>query len=212
MHNTVSKNYFSSQWRVILQKGEGEMGIKSIVGAICVCLAIIAFNANAAVITLSEGGLNFLEVQFTVPVQPAQHNALNIGVIDSTGPSSPSYSAIGSLYDGGILLANSVTSSIGERYATVGSFFSATDPIIDYTNIANGTIDGLFTLLVTSGSRTFDTNDLFIKTFGDSGNAGFDGTITSVQTSTVVPVPATVWLFGSGLIGLIGFAKRKHSV
>ena len=29
-----------------------------------------------------------------------------------------------------------------------------------------------------------------------------------VQTS-VVPVPAAVWLFGSGLIGLIGFARRK---
>ena len=27
-----------------------------------------------------------------------------------------------------------------------------------------------------------------------------------------VPVPAAVWLFGSGLIGLIGLAKRKQSV
>jgi hypothetical protein len=26
---------------------------------------------------------------------------------------------------------------------------------------------------------------------------------------TAVPVPATIWLFGSGLIGLIGFARRK---
>ncbi len=30
-----------------------------------------------------------------------------------------------------------------------------------------------------------------------------------VFTSTVVPVPATVWLFGSGLLGLIGLARRK---
>ena len=28
---------------------------------------------------------------------------------------------------------------------------------------------------------------------------------------TVVPVPAAVWLFGSGLIGLIGIARRKKS-
>jgi hypothetical protein len=27
---------------------------------------------------------------------------------------------------------------------------------------------------------------------------------------TVVPVPAAVWLFGSGLLGLIGVAKRKR--
>lgn len=28
---------------------------------------------------------------------------------------------------------------------------------------------------------------------------------------TVVPVPAAVWLFGSGLIGLVGLARRKTS-
>lgn len=28
----------------------------------------------------------------------------------------------------------------------------------------------------------------------------------------VVPIPAAVWLFGSGLIGLIGFARRKESI
>ena len=31
----------------------------------------------------------------------------------------------------------------------------------------------------------------------------------SIYASTVVPVPAAVWLFGSGLIGLIGLARRK---
>ena len=30
-----------------------------------------------------------------------------------------------------------------------------------------------------------------------------------VFATTVVPVPAAVWLFGSGLIGLAGFARRK---
>ena len=34
--------------------------------------------------------------------------------------------------------------------------------------------------------------------------------ITSVDT-TVVPVPAAAWLFGSGLIGLIGVARRKKA-
>ncbi|HEN46860.1 MAG TPA: VPLPA-CTERM sorting domain-containing protein, partial [Mizugakiibacter sp.] len=27
----------------------------------------------------------------------------------------------------------------------------------------------------------------------------------------VVPVPAAVWLFGSGLLGLIGMAKRREA-
>ena len=32
---------------------------------------------------------------------------------------------------------------------------------------------------------------------------------TFLVRTTVVPVPAAVWLFGSGLIGLAGFARRK---
>ena len=43
--------------------------------------------------------------------------------------------------------------------------------------------------------------------------AGFDETngVTSAKFagSTVVPVPAAVWLFGSGLVGLAGFARFK---
>lgn len=38
----------------------------------------------------------------------------------------------------------------------------------------------------------------------------FDGQWTSMAISPV-PVPAAVWLFGSGLIGLVGFAKRNKS-
>jgi len=44
-------------------------------------------------------------------------------------------------------------------------------------------------------------------------NANFDITsvhVTSVET-TAVPVPAAVWLFGSGLVGLVGVARRRKS-
>lgn len=35
------------------------------------------------------------------------------------------------------------------------------------------------------------------------------GVVAKLGEVTVVPVPAAVWLFGSGLIGLIGIARRK---
>ncbi len=35
------------------------------------------------------------------------------------------------------------------------------------------------------------------------------GIVAKLGSVTVVPVPAAVWLFGSGLIGLIGVARRK---
>ena len=49
---------------------------------------------------------------------------------------------------------------------------------------------------------------------GDSGYASTLPVITGLQVFTldqaaVVPVPAAVWLFGSGLVGLIGVARRK---
>lgn len=34
--------------------------------------------------------------------------------------------------------------------------------------------------------------------------------VGTISSATVVPVPAAVWLFGSGLIGLVGLAKRKQ--
>jgi hypothetical protein len=37
----------------------------------------------------------------------------------------------------------------------------------------------------------------------------FSGTATPQQT--VIPVPAAVWLFGSGLLGLVGVARRKKA-
>lgn len=38
-----------------------------------------------------------------------------------------------------------------------------------------------------------------------------DQLIVSVDFQTAVPIPAAIWLFGSGLIGLIGVARRKKS-
>ncbi|MDX2486916.1 MAG: VPLPA-CTERM sorting domain-containing protein, partial [Gammaproteobacteria bacterium] len=35
--------------------------------------------------------------------------------------------------------------------------------------------------------------------------------ITITTPEGVVPVPSAVWLFGSGLIGLVGVARRKRA-
>lgn len=42
-------------------------------------------------------------------------------------------------------------------------------------------------------------------------DGGFPDTSANFDMSAPVPVPAAVWLFGSGLIGLIGVAKRKKA-
>ncbi len=38
---------------------------------------------------------------------------------------------------------------------------------------------------------------------------GFGQEYDTIRMGTVVPIPAAVWLFGSGLLGLFGFSRRK---
>lgn len=46
---------------------------------------------------------------------------------------------------------------------------------------------------------------IHVQGFADGGSESF------VNNVTVVPVPAAIWLFGTGLIGLIGVARRKKA-
>jgi hypothetical protein len=52
------------------------------------------------------------------------------------------------------------------------------------------------------GEQNYNESDAFYQGFAP----GFEGT----AYASPVPVPAAVWLFGSGLIGLIGIARRKN--
>jgi hypothetical protein len=60
------------------------------------------------------------------------------------------------------------------------------------------------TLTATSGSNNGDLAFIQKKAIGSE-------IIVSIDTSPVIPVPAAVWLFGSGLLGLVGIARRKKA-
>lgn len=46
--------------------------------------------------------------------------------------------------------------------------------------------------------------------FGNAGSMGGFAVSLDIAPVSAVPVPAAVWLFGSGLVGLVGVARRKQ--
>jgi hypothetical protein len=56
------------------------------------------------------------------------------------------------------------------------------------------------------------TSDQWVNSgSGSTSWAGEERTWATFTPAAAVPVPAAVWLFGSGLLGLIGIAKRKKA-
>ena len=54
------------------------------------------------------------------------------------------------------------------------------------------------------GPRAYTADDF-------TTNGGQIAALSNARAFSVVPVPAAVWLFGSGLLGLVGVARRKRS-
>ena len=69
-----------------------------------------------------------------------------------------------------------------------------------------GTLIGGFTGGSMLGQITGATSADFSTDFTATGPQAF-----SAKAGPVVPVPAAVWLFGSGLLGLVAVARRKKS-
>lgn len=58
--------------------------------------------------------------------------------------------------------------------------------------------------ICTGGPRAYTWADF-------TNNGGNFADLSNARAFSVVPVPAAVWLFGSGLLGLAGIARRKRS-
>jgi len=133
---------------------------------------------------------------------------LHSGTVDllggSTDPTPVSFSLLPYDPDTAIFTGYTGFNSVA---ATPPASDGGTAPVDD-TNPPSPPI-GIFALTINladefgSGFGTFDGVQLQI--YGD----GYDAAPSFVGTTAVIPVPAAVWLFGSGLIGLVGVARRK---
>ena len=74
----------------------------------------------------------------------------------------------------------------------------------DAVAIAVYTDIGFFGIVPNSSS------DKFYPLYPEPGMSASVTTIYSINTVSPVPVPASVWLFGSGLLGLLGMRKKSY--
>ena len=117
------------------------------------------------------------------------------------------------LFFGGDQSGNSISVLYGENFATLTSFTAVSD-----TEACGGqcyvTVNGANVPLMVAEldigpfySR-IDTISLFMEQATGSGAVVF--TLGAAINAAPVPVPAAVWLFGSGLLGLVGVARRRR--
>jgi len=154
------------------------------------------------------------------------------GLGDGSAPSLGAYD-IDLTFDAGLFTFNSFTFGdpvLGNQLDLFGfgsvSGSSLVGNTLDLFEISLDLASDLDTLQAPEfilASVVFDVNqvlgvglfDLSISPFGLSDSLGDslddDPNIIAAEVQ-VVPVPAAIWLFGTGLIGLIGFSKRRKVI
>ena len=91
----------------------------------------------------------------------------------------------------------------GDAYFGANTWLSNYGGGLPFNNTA-----GVDTALGFCQLGTSDGSDAVATPFDGSWTLSSNGTLTYSAVSQV-PVPAAVWLFGSGLVGMIGVARRK---
>lgn len=144
-----------------------------------------------------------------------------IGDFESTGTAPVGSVILTSVMAGGVadgIFTDTITSGIGaggssvdlSSFSEVTNFFTIDGWQLDLTSInviANESagaldFDGAGLMTLSGGGTASPVNWSFTS-------SEFSGAISYNMSITAVPVPAAVWLFGSGLIGLIGMVRRK---
>ena len=146
-------------------------------------------------------------------------------VVDPAGPSPDGGTWVGLARDDSISLSEIIGQQVtgfvaGQTYVVswyAGNFGgfdfvnpASIDVLIDSASIGSGTQLAL-------GSDWFSQSVTFTATdtFHDLriGLLGTGPSYLSIDgiAVTAVPIPAAIWLFGSGLVGLVGLTRRKHT-
>ncbi len=99
-------------------------------------------------------------------------------------------------------------------FAEDGGLWTATNQAGDVLKLGDSSD---FQLAAAVGKGAFEgataakelASNSWMVSFGDEADSL--GVVDTTLATSEVPVPAAVWLFGSGLVGLVGVARRKSA-
>ena len=184
------------------------MGFKSI--ALAATMIILSTSANANIIVTWEDNAGDLVIRWNGDISnwsPSNQFSTETillqggnGMHALSGPVDLLHTGTAHDWYTGPSISNPAGVLVGDSFGTSGQSNWVYMPQ-DY---AGQVISGSLTIASQGGligSFVAGSRDLGL---GDNDNIVF-------QAATVVPVPAAAWLFGSGLIGLIGVARRKKA-
>jgi hypothetical protein len=173
-------------------------------------------GVNYAQVTISDSTTTMGDIDFTVEVIASAFtvSGSNFGMQNFSFNYDPSLSVDAS----NIIDTSPLTWSVSEGANAGGGFgkfgFQLSGNGSSRTELLSFSITGVTGDTINSYATGSTLNPAAVEFFA-AHIAGFDTTegVTSAQFagSSPVPVPAAVWLFGSGLLGLVGIARRKKA-
>ncbi|MDX2506855.1 MAG: VPLPA-CTERM sorting domain-containing protein [Gammaproteobacteria bacterium] len=195
------------------------MNIKS--KLLTIIALVISTSANSAMVTYRLQGVMDFSAEPLLPVGASYSAALSFDPTNLTATPGAfggiSYSSASFSFTSGavVLSGNDISITIDDNGTNSGGDWMKIDGFLEGSFLSSMRIN-----LVRDDGSLFSSNE-FPNVFPTLVDFDFGQLVINTTTTTntasldlfePVPLPAAVWLFGSGLIGLIGVARRKAHV
>lgn len=192
---------------------------KRLSGVLCAVLTLLSFNVHAVTIdfeSLEQAGTgqpihgsSYMEDDFTITVASGNLHTNALG--------NPLYIDSTAMFFGLQGVDGTLTADLGSAFSLSSidlrkvNLIPGPTSTLTFTGflLGGGTVTQDFTLSGNTSFNTFNFDSRFdnlTKVVWRNSDPfhEFDNIVVST-----VPVPAAVWLFGSGLLGLIGLSRRR---